>query len=387
VSTRFGFVSTFPPTQCGLATFTASLRNALLDGTPRESVADEGWVVRLMEEPESRSVDGDDGRDGSVTQLVMKDPASLRRAAQRLNQCTAVILQHEYGVYGGPDGDEVLALLDQIDVPCVVVLHTVLVEPTTNQRRILQAVAAKADAVVTMTKTAFDRLASGYTVDMNRVEIIAHGAPDLRPTGTAFEPGSGRQTILSWGLLGPGKGIEWAIDAMSLLGDLDPAPTYVIAGQTHPKVLLHEGESYREGLLAQVHRLGLGDRVVFDDRYRSAEQLAALIDEADIVLLPYDSTDQVTSGVLIEAVAAAKPVVATRFPHARELLDAGAGLTVAHRDPVAIARALRSVMTEGNLAATMASVAAAAAPGLLWPAIADQYRTLVSRLITASIAA
>jgi polysaccharide biosynthesis protein PslF len=372
MSTRFGFVSTFPPTQCGLATFTAALRDALLDGT-----TDEGRVVRLVEVPSA----------GPGPEVVAGDAASLGQAAGYLNECDVAILQHEYGVYGGVDGSEILHLLDQVRVPCVVVLHTVLTSPTRHQRQVLESVIAKADAVVTMTMTARDRLAAAYAVDMTKVSIIAHGAPVLATTMAEPAFRTGQFTILTWGLLGPGKGIEWGIGAMAMLRDLAPMPRYLIAGQTHPKVLVHEGEAYRDRLRDQVRQAELGPWISFEGHYRAASALASLIRSASVVLLPYDSTEQVTSGVLIEAVAAGKPVVATEFPHARELLAGGAGLVVPHRDPAAIAAALRSVITRGDVMTGMTSAAAATAPQLLWPAIAGQYRELAARLITSSVAA
>jgi polysaccharide biosynthesis protein PslF len=376
MTTRFGFVSTFPPTQCGLATFTAALRSALL-----HSSTDEGWVVRLVDAPEPRP------GDEVVAQLVAGDSASLRWAAAQLNLCDVAIVQHEYGVYGGADGSEILHLLDQVRVPCVVVLHTVLTDPTPHQRHVLEAVTAKAGAVVTMTMTARERLATRYAVDMTKVCIIAHGAPVL-PT-TMAEPAfrTGQFTVLTWGLLGPGKGIEWGIEAMTMLRDLAPRPRYLIAGQTHPKVLLHEGDIYRDRLREQIRHGELGPWITFDGHYRTTSALASLIRSADVVLLPYDSAEQVTSGVLIEAVAAGKPVVATQFPHARELLAGGAGLLVPHRDPAAIAAAIRSLVTRRDVMARMAAAAAATAPQLLWPAIADQYRDLAGELITARVAA
>jgi polysaccharide biosynthesis protein PslF len=376
MSTRFGFVSTFPPTQCGLATFTAALRGALLGST-----TDEGWVVRLVDAPAPRP------GDEVVAQLITGDPASLRRAAARLNLCDVAIVQHEYGVYGGADGSQILHLLDQVRVPCVVVLHTVLTDPTPHQRQVLESVIAKADAVVAMTVTARERLAAGYAVDMTKVCIIAHGA--LAPQTTMAEPTfrTGQFTVLTWGLLGPGKGIEWGIEAMAMLRDLQPMPRYVVAGQTHPKVLRDEGEAYRDRLREQVQQAELGCWITFDGYYRSTSALASLVRSADVVLLPYDSTEQVTSGVLIEAVAAGKPVVATQFPHAREVLAGGAGLLVPHRDPAAIAAALRSVITRGEVMARMAAASTKTAPQLLWPVIADQYRELAGRLITASMAA
>ena len=376
MSTRFGFVSTFPPTQCGLATFTAALRGALLHST-----TDEGWVVRLVDAPAPRP------GDEVVAQLVANDSASIDWAAAQLNLCDVAIVQHEYGIYGGADGREILHLLDQVRVPRVVVLHTVLTDPTAHQRQILEAVIAKADAVVAMTMTARERLAAGYAVDMAKVSIIAHGASVLETTMAEPAFRTGQFTVLTWGLLGPGKGIEWGIEAMAMLRDLAPLPRYTVAGQTHPKVLLHEGDAYRDRLYEQVRQADLGSMVTFDDYYRNTSALASLVRSADVVLLPYDSTEQVTSGVLIEAVAAGKPVVATQFPHAREMLAGGAGLLVPHCDPAAIAAALRSVMKRGDVMTKMAAVAAATAPQLRWPVVADQYRELAGRLIAASVAA
>jgi polysaccharide biosynthesis protein PslF len=346
MSTRFGFVSTFPPTQCGLATFTAALRGALLHST-----TDEGWVVRLVDAPAPRP------GDEVVAQLIMDDSTSLRRAAAQLNRCDVAIVQHEYGVYGGADGSQILHLLDQVWVPCVVVLHTVLTDPTPHQRQVLESVMEKADAVVAMTVTARERLAAGYAVDMTKVCIIAHGAPALQTTMAERAFRTGQFTVLTWGLLGPGKGIEWGIEAMTMLRDLAPMPHYMVAGQTHPKVLLHEGDAYRDRLREQVRRAELGSVITFDGHYRNASALASLVGSADVILLPYDSTEQVTSGVLIEAVAAGKPVVATQFPHAREVLAGGAGLLVPHRDPAAIAAALRSVITRGDVMKRMAAAA------------------------------
>jgi glycosyltransferase involved in cell wall biosynthesis len=376
MSTRFGFVGTFPPTQCGLATFTAALRGALLHST-----TDEGWVVRLVDESAPRP------GEEVVAQLIANDSASLHQAAAQLNQCDVVILQHEYGIYGGADGSEILHLLDEVRVPCVAVLHTVLTDPTPHQRQVLESVLAKADAVVAMTKTARERLAAGYAVDMTKVAIIAHGAPALETTMAEPAFRTGQFTVLTWGLLGPGKGIEWGIEAMAMLRDLAPMPRYMVAGQTHPKVLLHEGDAYRDRLREQVRQADLGSSITFDGHYRNTSSLASLVRSADVVLLPYDSTEQVTSGVLIEALAAGKPVVATQFPHAREVLAGGAGLLVPHCDPGAIATALRSMITRGDVMARITAAATATAPQLLWPVIADQYRELTGRLITASVAA
>src|SRR5260370_4677246 len=269
MSTRFGFVSTFPPTQCGLATFTAALRGALSNST-----TDEGWVVRLVDAPAPRP------GDEVVAQLISTDSRCLHRAAAQLNLCDVAVVQHEYGVCGGADGSEILHLLDQVWVPCVVVLHTVLTDPTPHQRQVLESVIAKADAVVAMTMTARERLAAGYAVDMTKVCIIAHGAPALETTMAEPTFRTGEFTVLTWGLLGPGKGIEWGIEAMAMLRDLVPMPRYLLAGQPHPEVLLHEGEAYRDRLCEQVQRAELESWITFDGYYRTTSALASLVRSA-----------------------------------------------------------------------------------------------------------
>jgi glycosyltransferase involved in cell wall biosynthesis len=369
---RFGFVSTYPPTPCGLATFTAALFGALT-----ASGVDEGRVARLLDTPLPRA--------GSevVWDIVAGDVAGPTGAAARLSSCDVVIVQHEFGVYGGRDGEDVLAVLAAVARPTIVVLHTVPAIPTEHQRQVLEAVVAGANAAVTMTRAARDRLLAGFRVDAGTVSIIAHGAPDQAsaPTSSAAVFRRTRPMVLTWGLLGPGKGIEWAIQAMARLRDIRPSPRYLVAGQTHPKVAARDGEAYRNSLAGLVRRLSLGDTVSMDSRYRDAVSLAGLVASADVVLLPYDSTEQVTSGVLIEAAAAGKPVVATRFPHAVELLSGGAGVTVAHRDPDAIADALRLLITRPDVAAAMSTAAASVAPTLRWSAVAEAYRRLGARVM------
>ena len=384
MSTRYGFVSTYPPTQCGLATFTSSLMTAVVGPDDQDGYGDTASVVRLMEAP-SRSIHP--GHVGEVIgTMVAGDPHGPAAAAMLLRNCDVVILQHEYGIYGGPDGDEVLALLAALPVPSIVVLHTVLTTPTDHQRQVLESVVRLASAVVTMTATARDRLVAGYRIDPGKVQVIPHGSADIAGRPAAPET-SERPLVLTWGLIGPGKGIEWGIEAMSRLGHIRPGPRYVVAGETHPKVLEHAGESYRDSLRRRIDGLGLESSVRLDGQYRNNTDLGALVRSAAVVLLPYDSTEQVTSGVLIEAVAAQRPVVATRFPHAVELLSDGAGILVQQKDPAGMAEALEAVLTRDGLAATMSRVAASRTADLLWPAVAQRYRALSADLITAAIAA
>jgi glycosyltransferase involved in cell wall biosynthesis len=359
-------VSTYPPTQCGLATFTAALAEQL--GGAR--------VVQVLDQPERPAA------PEVVATLLNGSPASTAAAVRRLNGFDVVVLQHEYGIYGGPDGEDVLDLVEGLRVPLIVVLHTVLERPSDRQRAILLRLLDAADAVVTMTTTARDRVVAGYGAEPGQVAVIAHGAVDHGRLGTARTPRD-RPTILTWGLLGPGKGIEWALDALAELRDLDPR--YVVLGKTHPKVLEREGEAYRDGLLNRAARLGITDLVDLDARYVTVPQLADAVADVDVVLLPYDSRDQVTSGVLIEAVAAGRPVVSTAFPHAVELLGDGTGLVVPQADPAALAAALRRVLSEPGLADSMARKAAIKAPSLLWSAVAGEYLELARLLVSSAL--
>jgi glycosyltransferase involved in cell wall biosynthesis len=197
---------------------------------------------------------------------------------------------------------------------------------------------------------------------------------------------TGRPTILTWGLLAPGKGIERLIEAMASLQDLPTPPRLVIAGPTHPAVLAADGEAYRESLAKQARRLKVAKSVSFDADYRGPDELSALIQSAAVVVLPYDSTDQATSAALVDSIASGRPVVATAFPHAVELLGGGAGTVVAHDDPDALVAALRELLTDPNVAGSKAARARDLARTMAWPVIADSYLMLGQRLVAARLA-
>ncbi len=376
--THYGFLSTFPPTRCGLATFTAALSDALV-----VSADDDGTIIRALDRPEDRGPQNPRSRPRVRADLIAGDRRSTIAAVAALNACDVAIVQHEYGIYGGPDGDQVLEVLAAMKVPAIVVLHTVLSAPTPHQREVLTEVCRLASIVVVMTSHARDRLATHYAIDLARVRIIPHGVQHLALRGPEHHRG---RRVVTWGLLSPGKGIEWGIRAMAQLSDITPSVEYVVAGQTHPKVLAHAGESYRTMLSGLADELGVASSVRIDGRYLDPQQLADLIASADVVLLPYDSTDQATSGVLAEAVAAGVPVVATDFPHAVELLSSGAGTVIPHQDPDATAQALRDILTGASVADRMREVALREASETTWSAVADRYRELTVKLVTAKAA-
>lgn len=369
---RFGFVSSYPPTHCGIATFSYSLMTAIEDLDSHITS-----VVRLMDSPTSDVLP--DITPKIVSTVTPGNPESIMRAIRVLNSMDIAIIQHEFGIYSGPDGNEVLTLLRGLRIPSIVVLHAVLSTPSWHQRVVLTEICSKASAVVTMSKAARDRLVTRYFIAPSKICVIPHGAPAFPIIKS--KASSGPPLILTWGLIGPGKGIEWAIEAMNRLRDLDPVPHYVVAGRTHPKVLEREGESYRERLQHRIDELGLIDSVELRADYLTDSALANLLSPASVVLLPYDSTEQVTSGVLIEALSAQRPVVATNFPHAVELLTDGAGIVVPHRDPKSLADAVRRILQDPELAENMSLRASTITSELLWPSVAARYVQLAKALI------
>jgi glycosyltransferase involved in cell wall biosynthesis len=315
---------------------------------------------------------------GVVYEWVRGSRRSLLRAARALDSFDTVIVQHEFGLFAGPDGQDILDLVSEVTArTLIVVLHTVLESPSENQRRVVEELAATADRVVVQSEVARRRLLAAHTLEAARVAVIQHGAPDNLAAPRPSEP-SRRPVVLTWGLLGPGKGIEHAIEALASLRDLDPLPRYVVLGQTHPNIVRRSGEAYRASLQALAAERGVEDMIQFDDAYRSTSEVLAEIREADVVLLPYLSRDQVVSGVLVEAIASGKPVVSTAFPHAVELLSAGSGIVVPHEDPAAIAGALRALLTDRATASIAAAVARTQAASLTWETVAAQYRELAS---------
>ena len=381
MAVRLAFLSTYPTTQCGIATFCEALATQLIaDG------ADVG-IVRMVDEPEPRTAP-------VVHEWVVRRPEAAAEVASVLDSYDVAVVQHEYGIFGGADGQDVLEVVARLRVPLVTVLHTVLTHASPNQHRVLASLVAHSAAVVVMTQTARDRLLAGWDVDPARVSVIPHGAADNRATpaermalgpmpllAPASSPaGLSRPTVLTWGLLSEGKGIEWALQGMAGLRDRIHLPTYRIVGETHPRVVEREGEAYRERLVSLTDDLDLTAAVEFDGRYLPGSALREVVRKADVVLLPYDSVEQVTSGVLTEAVVAGKPVISTSFPHAVELLSGGAGVLVPRRDPGAIADALEHVLTGDGVATAMGDQANRLAASLLWPAVARRYHELAAAL-------
>lgn len=361
-SLSFGILSTYPPTRCGLASYSA----ALCDGLHANGA--EVSVVRVA-----------DGLPTEHPRVVGElTPGSAAAAADLLSHSDVAVIQYDFGIYGGDVGDDdVVDVIGGVRVPSILVAHSVPKNPTRHQRWVLEALARRADHVVVMSDVAKRQLRV-FDVDERKVTTIPHGA--TVPSGTLMKRG-GRPTLLTWGLLRPGKGVERVIDAMVSLRELSGQPRYLIAGPTHPRVLAADGEAYRDTSVERAQRIGLGGTVQFDDRYRSMQSLTELMLSAVAVVLPYDSTDQVSSGVLINTLACGRPVVATAFPHAVELLASGAGIVVKHDDPDELQFTLKAVLTQPRLSGSMAAEARRLAPTMSWSIAARSYQAVAQRII------
>ncbi len=365
---RVAMVSTFPPDRCGIGRFTWSLADAMCQ-VPGVSVE----IARLVGPYSAASAPG----SPVVMAFDPDSPVSVRVAARRLSQADSVVIQHEFGIYGRNDGESVVDLVNGIDAPVAVVLHTVLPEPSPGQRRIIEALAASADTLIALSSSAESLLISGYGVDPAQVLVIPHGS-QWSPLPVIHRS---RRKLLTWGLLGPGKGIERAIAAISGLTAMRSEVEYRITGQLHPSVLRHSGQAYRRQLEDLVRAAGLEGQVIFDDRYQSERDLLSVVADADIVLLPYDNREQICSGVLTEAVAAGRPVVATAFPHAVEMLGSGAGIVVDHDDSAAMTRAIATLMGDELAYRRAAGAAGQLGATLSWNTVAHRY---VERLASGS---
>ena len=362
---RVGVLSPYPPTLGALATFSVALADAL---------SADGADVSVVRVADGSGPSGEE----VVGELVNGSAESVALCTDMLDRNDVAIIHYDYTSYGIAGGEDVVAIAGGLRVPSIVIPHAIPKSPSPQERSALETIVAAADHVVALSSAAMQRLCSEYRVDRRKVVTIPHGA-DV-PTGPPARRPS-RPTILTWGLLGPGKGVERVIEAMAALKDLPGKPRYLVAGPTHPSVLAADGEAYRDACTEQARRAGVADSVHLDGRYWGRSTLTALAQSATVVVLPYDSTDQVTSGVLVDAIASGRPVVATAFPHALELLCTGAGIVVDHDDPDALVAALRRVLTQPRVAGSMASEARRLAPDMAWSAVADAYLRLAHRLI------
>ncbi|MCW1924754.1 glycosyltransferase family 4 protein [Luteolibacter arcticus] len=367
---RIAFLGGYVPRLCGIATFTHDLFRAVNAGSP----GSEAWIAAVTDRP-----DGYDYPPEVRLKLDERDPDSYRRVARHLNFSRPDVLcvQHEFGIYGGPAGSHLLTLLKEVNAPVVTTLHTILANPDIDQRRVMDELIRRSARMVVMAERGARILRDVYDVDPQKIDVIPHGIPDV-PLGGGEQAKKelsyeGRRVLLTFGLLGPGKGIEYAIRAMPAIVEQVPDALYVILGATHPHLVAREGERYRRSLEELAKECGVGKHVVFDNRFVSPEDLERFMTAADIYLTPYPNEAQITSGTLARAFGAGKAVVSTPYWHAEELLAEGAGVLVPSRDAEAISQAVCRLL--GNPEQMMAMCRRAHQDGraMIWPAVAQRY--------------
>jgi len=368
---RIGFVGTYPPRRCGIATFTRDLAAGMRSADERVApfvvaVTDAGSEYEYPREVEYQVQQGTKG--------------NYARAAELVNYKAVrwVSVQHEYGIFGGDDGSYILDFLSALRLPAAVTLHTVLDRPSPSQRSIVRSM-AKVARIVVMSGVAADLLARRYDL-RSEVEIIPHGIPDLAPRDQeelkARFGVSGRRMLLTFGLLGPNKGIETVIRGLPAVIAAFPDLVYFVVGATHPAVLRQHGEAYRTSLERLAERLGVREHVVFRDQYVTTDELCTYLQAADIFVSPYLNEAQVTSGALSYAMGAGAAVVSTPYWHAQELLADGRGSLFPFDDAPALATALATLFQNPAELARVRKRGYEHTRAFTWPRVGEQYLRL-----------
>lgn len=380
-----GYISTYLPRKCGLATFTGDLVSAMskLDGLGEQHVV---AIAGPGQSPCDYLVPtGCIGRDGSYTnpvKLVINQDSygDHLRAATFFNESPVdvVSVQHEFGIYGGHCGCYVLDFIEALKKPFVVTLHTVMPRPHPKYAGTIRRIASAADAVVIMNPLAAEILKRDYSVDMlDKVRFIHHGVPDsggLQPhEAKKFLGLEGRFVISTFGLINRGKGLEYAIRAIARAKKDIPNLTYLILGQTHPNIVRAEGESYRVEIQALVRELGLDRHVMFVDRFLDQQELVSYLLASDIYMTPYLNPDQVVSGTLAYAVGLGTPVISTPYLYARAMAQQGVAVTVPFRDSDKLADAIVRLALDDDMRSAMVHRALRLGKAMTWENVARSY--------------
>lgn len=363
-------MSTYPPRRCGIASFTHDLAAAI---GSRE--------IAALHPPEQAAPYPIEVHH----RIRRNEHADYAHTARALNDCVDVVsIQFGDEIWGGDDGSHVLDFARNLRLPVVVTLHSAPGTPTAGQRTVISELIAGADTTVVMSPSAVALLASAYGTDVRRVEVIPHGVPDL----PLVDPGTvkptlgleGRTVILSFGLLGPDKGHELALNALPEVVAARPSVLYAIVGATHPDLLRREGEAYRTGLVDQVRRLGLESHVRFVDRFIGRVELTRWLEAADVYVTPYPNLDQIVSGTMSYAMGAGRAVVSTPFAYAADLLADGRGVLVPPGSPADLASAINRLLGDQELRAAIGRRAYDHSRPMTWTAIGAEYRRLFARV-------
>lgn len=367
---RIAFIGNYLPRQCGIATFTTDLC---------EAIADKYKGTSCIALPVNDTETGYEYPPRVRFELVEKDIESYRRAADflNINNVDMVSLQHEYGIFGGRAGAYILTLLRELRMPIVTTLHTVLREPDPDQRRVLEEIAALSDRLVVMSERGAEFLQDVYHVPSAKIDLIPHGIPDIPFVDPSFHKDlfgvEGKIVLLSFGLLSPNKGIENVITALPEILRKHPNVVYIVVGATHPHILRNEGETYRLSLQWLARELGVESHVIFYNRFVALEELVQFISAADIYITPYLDAAQITSGTLAYTLGAGKAVISTPYWYAEEMLAEERGALVPFRDPPALAAQVIDLLDNEARRHAMRKRAYLFGRDMIWPQVAARY--------------
>lgn len=369
-------LGSYVPRKCGIATFTRDLRDAIA----REMGPGRTLVLAMDDEP-----GGYPYPDDVRFQIRAHEERDYRTAAEliNINQIDVTVVQHEFGIYGGRDGSFVLDLMRRARMPIITTLHTVLTDPSPGQAKVMRELARLSDRLVVMNSLAIPMLTKTFNVDDSKIACIPHGIPDVPFVDPSFHKDQfgfeGRTVMLTFGLLSPGKGIEYAIQAMPKIVARHPDVLYVVLGATHPHVIRDQGDAYRTNLERMVDKLGVRDNVVFHNRFVELNELVNYIGAADVYVTPYLNMQQITSGTLAYTVGAGKAVVSTPYVHAKEMLSDNRGCLVPPRDPDAIADAVNNLLDDDVARAAMRKRAYLHCRDMVWANVARSYIALAEQ--------
>jgi len=371
------FVASYPPRRCGIATFTRDLSDAVARTYPEVDTS----VVAMNDRPEGY-------RYPERVRFEINDdrPREYRLAADFLNMSGTDVtcIQHEFGIFGGEAGRHLLELIERLHMPVVATLHTVLKNPNPAQRQVTEQLAACCDRLVVLSEKGYELLCGVYDIPENKIAWIPHGIPDvpfIDPNYYKDQFGvEGKKMIFTFGLLSPNKGIEHMIEAMPEIARRHPDAVYVVLGATHPGVIADQGEAYRSGLQRRAKELGVGEQVIFVNKFVELEELVEYLGAADVYVTPYLNEEQICSGTLAYAVGAGKAVVSTPYWHAEELLDDGRGRLVAFRDPSALAEAINDLFDREVERHAMRKRAYQYSRPMVWERVATQYAELFAEV-------
>ncbi len=367
---KVAFIGDYLPRKCGIATFTTDLR---------ASIASQYSEVDCIVAPVDDIEGGYDYPPEVRFEFPEQDLDGYRRAAHFLNfsSVDVVCLQHEFGIFGGPAGGHILTLLRDLNMPVVTTLHTVLKEPSVDQRRVMRQVAGLSSRLVVMSQRGREFLESIYEVPAEKIDVIHHGIPDMPFVDPNFYKDQfhveGKNVLLTFGLLSPNKGIEHMIRAMpEILRDF-PDTVYFVLGATHPNLVRDHGEAYRFGLQKLAQDLGVSEQVVFHNRFVDLPKLIEYLGVADVYVTPYLNPAQITSGTLAYSFGCGKAVVSTPYWHAEELLADGRGVLVPFADSTSLAREIRGLLADEPRRHAMRKRAYLAGREMIWSEVSQRY--------------